>query len=60
MSKLCLESVENRETTEIDNRLDILFNMLLGSSTGDNATLIVQGVYVYKRIISIKLSLLLD
>ena len=44
MSKLCLESVENRETTEIDNRLDILFNMLLGSSTGDNATLIVQGV----------------
>lgn len=57
MSKLCLESVENRETTEIDNRLDILF-MLLGSSTGDNATLIVQGVY--KIIISIKLSLLLD
>ena len=23
MSKLCLESVENRETTEIDDRLDI-------------------------------------
>ena len=54
MSKLCLESVENRETTEIDDRLDIYVDRLFS----DNATLIMQGVS--KRIISIKQSLVYD